>query len=47
MVRQYILRVLDKVGWKIAGKGGAAEILEINPDTLRSRMRKLGIRKTQ
>jgi len=47
MVRKYILRVLEKVGWKIAGKGGAAEILEINPDTLRSRMRKLGIRKTQ
>ena len=47
MERQYILRVLDQVGWKIEGKGGAAEILDINPDTLRSRMKKLGIRKPQ
>jgi len=44
MERQYIAKALAQVGWKIAGKGGAAEILDINPDTLRSRMRKLGIR---
>jgi transcriptional regulator with GAF, ATPase, and Fis domain len=29
----------------IQGKGGAAEILDINPSTLRSRMEKLGIKK--
>jgi len=29
----------------IQGKGGAAEILGINPSTLRSRMEKLGIKK--
>jgi DNA-binding protein Fis len=28
---------------KIQGPGGAAEILSINPNTLRKRMRKLGI----
>jgi formate hydrogenlyase transcriptional activator len=30
----------------IHGKKGAAEILGINPSTLRSRMEKLGIKKT-
>jgi hypothetical protein len=29
----------------IQGKGGAAEILDINPSTLRSRTEKLGIKK--
>ena len=47
MERQHTLRVLAKVGWKIEGMGGAAEILDINPGTLRSRMKKLGIRKPQ
>jgi transcriptional regulator with GAF, ATPase, and Fis domain len=31
----------------IHGKKGAAEILGINPSTLRSRMDKLGIKKSQ
>jgi formate hydrogenlyase transcriptional activator len=47
MERQHTLRVLATVGWKIEGKGGAADILDINPGTLRSRMKKLGIRKPQ
>ena len=42
----HIRAVLDEVYWKIAGKGGAAEILCLNPSTLRFRMEKLGIRKT-
>lgn len=45
MERQYILKVLEKTGWKIEGKSGAAETLDIKPNTLRSRMQKLGIRK--
>ncbi len=43
--REHILRILEKTGWKIAGPGGAAEILGINPSTLRSRIQKLGIAK--
>ena len=35
--------VLDITGWKIHGPGGAGEVLGINPNTLRHRMRKLGI----
>ena len=38
-----ILRTLTKVYWKLEGPGGAAELLNIHPSTLRSRMRKLGI----
>ena len=38
-----IVRTLTKVHWKLEGPGGAAELLNIHPSTLRSRMRKLGI----
>ena len=43
--RDHILAVLDSCNWKISGKGGAAEILDINVNTLNSRMKKLGIEK--
>jgi formate hydrogenlyase transcriptional activator len=43
--RNYITTTLEKTFWKISGKGSAAEILNLNPDTLRSRMRKLGIKR--
>jgi transcriptional regulator with GAF, ATPase, and Fis domain len=45
--RSHILQVLGKVGWKIDGKQGAAARLNINPSTLRSRMRKLNIFRNQ
>jgi two-component system, NtrC family, response regulator HydG len=41
--RDHILAVLESCNWKISGKGGAAEILDINVNTLNSRMKKLGI----
>jgi DNA-binding NtrC family response regulator len=40
-----ILNVLEETKWKIEGKDGAAAILGLNPSTLRSRMKNLGIRK--
>jgi transcriptional regulator with GAF, ATPase, and Fis domain len=43
--RVYILSALQKTGWKVRGSGGAAELLEINPSTLESRMKRLGIQK--
>jgi DNA-binding NtrC family response regulator len=43
--RDHILAVLESCNWKIAGKGGAAEILDINVNTLNSRIKKLGIQK--
>jgi formate hydrogenlyase transcriptional activator len=44
--RQHILRALRETQWVIHGKKGAAELLGINPSTLRSRMDKLGIKKS-
>ena len=41
--RQHIIAVLRQVNWRIEGNGGAAKILNLEPSTLRSRMKKLGI----
>lgn len=43
MNARYIRRALEKAGGKIYGQDGAAQILCINPSTLRKRMNKLGI----
>jgi formate hydrogenlyase transcriptional activator len=43
MERRYILKALARTKWRIHGKDGAADILGMNPNTLRSRMQKLGI----
>ena len=43
--RKYIQFVLDSVGGKVSGPGGAAEILQMHPQTLFSKLRKLGIRR--
>ena len=39
----HILSVLQKTGWRIEGKNGAAKLLGLNASTLRARMRKFGI----
>jgi DNA-binding NtrC family response regulator len=43
--RDYIIKVLKKCNGKIWGAGGAAEILNVPPSTLKSKMKKLGIQK--
>ncbi len=43
--RDYITRVLEETQWRIDGPNGAALILDMNPSTLRSRLRKLEIKK--
>jgi formate hydrogenlyase transcriptional activator len=43
--RQHILRVLERTGWVISGPNGAASILNVHPNTLRSLMNRLGIRR--
>ncbi|HNS14544.1 MAG TPA: sigma 54-interacting transcriptional regulator [Syntrophorhabdaceae bacterium] len=40
---QHIMRALEIAGGSVEGPKGAAAILRLNPGTLRSRMRKLGI----
>jgi DNA-binding NtrC family response regulator len=41
--RDHILAICAACDWRINGTGNAAERLGINPNTLRSRMLKLGI----
>ncbi len=41
--RKHIQEVLERVDWVIEGPGGAAKVLGLHPNTLRSRMKKLGI----
>ncbi len=45
MERMHINSVLEKTGWRIRGRNGAAEILGLKPTTLNSRMKKLGIKR--
>ncbi|HEX6766701.1 MAG TPA: helix-turn-helix domain-containing protein, partial [Polyangiaceae bacterium] len=41
--REHIVSAVESAGGKIDGPGGAAEMLGLHPNTLRSRMEKLGI----
>jgi len=41
--RQHIGSILVRTRWVVEGPRGAAEILKMNPSTLRSRMKRLGI----
>ncbi|MHA4740776.1 sigma-54-dependent transcriptional regulator [Dyadobacter sp. MSC1_007] len=43
--REHITFVLNKTNWKVSGNNGAAQILDMIPTTLDSRMRKLGIKR--
>jgi len=42
--RELILQALERAGWRIKGSKGAAASLGLNPSTLYSRIKKLGIR---
>ena len=46
MEKAHIITVLKTTHWQISGEQGAASILEMHPNTLRSRMSKLGIRRS-
>jgi formate hydrogenlyase transcriptional activator len=41
--RQHILHTLRNTGFRISGPHGAAAVLGLHPNTLRYRMKKLGI----
>jgi DNA-binding NtrC family response regulator len=41
--RQHIRWVLERCGWRVNGEGNAADVLGLHPNTLRFRMKKLGI----
>jgi len=44
--RNHILDVLMRTNWRIEGADGAAALLNLNPSTLRSRMKKLGVQRS-
>jgi formate hydrogenlyase transcriptional activator len=44
--RRHILEILRKTAWVIEGPKGAARILNLHPNTLRSRMKKVGIKRS-
>jgi PAS domain S-box-containing protein len=46
MERSHMIAVLRQTDWVIDGQRGAARILGLHPNTLRSRMKKLGITRT-
>jgi transcriptional regulator with GAF, ATPase, and Fis domain len=37
------LGILERTGWRVRGRGGAAEALGLKPTTLEARMKKLGV----
>jgi transcriptional regulator with GAF, ATPase, and Fis domain len=45
MERIHMLSVLEKTGWRVSGKGGAAEALGLKRTTLQAKMKKLGIKR--
>lgn len=45
--RENIVAALEHARWKISGPGGAAELIGMNPNTLASRMRSLGIKRSR
>jgi transcriptional regulator with GAF, ATPase, and Fis domain len=45
--KRHIIEALNTTGWRVSGKDGAAEILGINPKTLESKMRRLGIQRNK
>jgi len=45
--KDYITKVLDKTLWRINGSNGAAQILDMHPETLRSRIKKLGVKRPE
>ena len=43
--KAHILKILEKTNWRIRGTEGAAQLLDLKPTTLESRMLKLGIKR--
>ena len=43
--RDNLVVALERTGWKIYGRGGAAELLGLKPNTLAARLRVMGIKK--
>jgi len=44
LISNHIKSVIERTNGKVHGPGGAAEILGVNPSSLRNKMRKYGIK---
>jgi formate hydrogenlyase transcriptional activator len=47
VAREHVRAVLERCAWRINGPGGAAGVLAVHPNTLRSRMKRLGLARPQ
>lgn len=47
MQRRHILKALELTNWKVSGEDGAASLLNLNPQTLYSKMRRLGVKRNK
>jgi PAS domain S-box-containing protein len=45
--RDNLIRALETTGWRVSGKSGAAQLLGMNPSTLNSRMKALGVKRSR
>ena len=43
--RDNLLKALQRTGWRVSGKGGAAELLGVKPTTLADRIKSFGLKK--
>ncbi len=46
LIKENTQAALDACNWKIYGTGGVAELLELKPTTLVSRINKMGLKKS-
>jgi formate hydrogenlyase transcriptional activator len=46
MERRHIVAVLEEAGWRVGGRGGAAEVLGLRRTTLQAKIKKLGIKRS-
>lgn len=45
--KTHIIETLNNTRWRVSGRNGAAEVLNINPKTLESMMKRMGIQRDQ
>lgn len=44
MIRKHIIEALERCRWRVSGKDGAAALLKMNPQTLYSKIQKMGLK---
>ncbi len=43
--KKHAMEILNLTNWRIRGKNGAAEILDLKPTTLEAKMKKMGLKR--